>query len=95
MLKEFLNRLIELKRPEMIEDKSGIEYLMNGEYSPIKASLTPGFKTSTLTSIIDYIQSNFDGIQEQFVIHVVDHETVKLHSAAFGTIDRDWETNCS
>jgi len=84
MITQAMQWIADLRRPEIIEDKKGHEYLINSEYSSIKESLTPGFKTNSLSSIVDYIENNFDSVTHKFVIHIEDHETVKLYSAAFG-----------
>lgn len=93
MLKEFLNRIMELKQDEMIEDKRGIQHILNsnGGYDEVSADLPwikepliPDFRTNSLTSIVDYIKQNFDNNKNGFVIQVMDHETVCLKTEVFG-----------
>lgn len=86
MLKDFLNRLLELNKEPIIVDGSGIEYLSKGEYSEIRESMIPGFNTNTLRSIVDYVKSNFDSSKNGFVIHVENEEKVKLYSSTFGPL---------
>lgn len=83
MIKEAIEKILDLKRPEFVSDKSKREYMLKG-YTEVKPSLPSGFATNSLDSIIDYINQNFDKNENGFVIHVADHETVVLKSQAFG-----------
>lgn len=81
-----INRAIEINtRDEFKTDIYERQYSLKG-YEPVKPDLIPTFKTKSLVSIADYIKQNIDKDTCDFVIHVIDHETVELKSNTFG----DW-----
>lgn len=85
MLKDFLNRLLELNREEQIVDSFHREYMLKGTYEKVNDPLVPTFNTKTLSSIVAYIKENFDKQEDlQFVINVLSHNEVTLTSSVVG-----------
>lgn len=83
MLKEFLEKLLELKRPETIEVE-GRNYAtidIHGVKEPECSKLN----VTSLQSLIDYIKYDPDNLKEKVkVLEVQDELNVKLHSKLFG-----------
>lgn len=84
MTKDFLNRVLELDVPHEIDysDRKFVDKTMTALPREITAS---ALKTSTLTSVADYITSCADvtalanGAPNRFVLHVVDFDHVELY----------------
>lgn len=81
MTKDFLNRILELDEPHEI-DYSGRKFV-DKEMSVLpQEALAQPLKTSTLTSIVDYIMSGTDAAPlpaSKFVIHVSGDNAVELY----------------
>lgn len=70
MLKELLEAILELKRPEVITNSKGDEYIMTGEYNMIKPQpLNDAFSCSTLDGIIEYISKDIDERGDKDISH--------------------------
>ena len=79
MLKEFLDRLLELKRPETVT-VAGRMYSTVG-LTAVNEPMADAVPVSTLTGLVDLYQSDLDGVKKQGVaIHVLSHECVRLIS---------------
>ena len=79
MIKEALEYIVGLSRPELVETEDGHwsdRKLSRVSYNP-KAEAV---KMSTLTSLVDYIKSGVDKITERMVVHVVSPLEVRLFS---------------
>lgn len=77
MLKEFLDRLLELKRPETVP-VAGRMYSTLGLHA-ITEPMASEVCVNTLTGLVDLYQSDLDGVKKQGVaVHVVSHEMVRL-----------------
>ena len=90
ILTKLFDKGVEMARDTQITDRLGREYIING-YNRIQEPTLPGFKTTSLVSIVDYIKQKFDraaavpGFEHpQFVIHVKSHELVVLTSSVVG-----------
>lgn len=83
MTKDFLNRVLELDAPNQIDyaDRKFVDKTMTALPREITAS---ALKTSTLTSVVDYIEGGTDSDAlasptGKFVLHVVDFDHVELY----------------
>lgn len=86
MLTEFLNRLLDLKRPETVEIK-------NQTFSTERLHLiadspsVDAIGIHSLTGVVDYIKSNFDS-RSKLLIHIESPTQVRLIDALDNTNDR-------
>jgi|LGOV01.1.fsa_nt_gb hypothetical protein len=88
MLREFVEKIIELKKPELISDSLEREYI-SGNYKMLKNNVFPTLESTTLRSIVDFIKENKENYKS-FIIHVINQREVKLISKEFGiTRQRD------
>lgn len=81
MTKDFLNRILELDVPHEI-DYSGRKFVDKEMPVLPQEALAQPLKTSTLTSIVDYIMSGTDAVPfpaSKFVIHISGYNTVELY----------------
>lgn len=77
MLKEFLNQLLALQRPEVV-DVEGRKYSTQG-LTAVGLPMAEPVPVGTLTGLVDLYQSDLDGVKDQGVaIHVQSHECVRL-----------------
>jgi len=79
--RSFIEKIVDLATPVLVT-VSGREYSTQ-QIHPVKDPVMPGFKVSTLSSIVDYIVDNFDEANK-LVIHVESEASVKLFSPIFG-----------
>lgn len=86
MLEQFINRILELKRPELVAVE-GRQYSTSGLVAVKEPSPNP-LNCDTLTGFVDYITENVDGLApEDLMIHVTDYKTVLLISA----LEENWK----
>jgi hypothetical protein len=91
MLKEFVEKIITLKRPETVEPcHDGRQYIIDG-YKPVIEPIASCIEINTLSGLMDYIKSGIDidtispmPSNKQFFIHVIDFRTVRIISELFG-----------
>ena len=77
MLTEFLDRLLELQRPETVE-VHGRVYSTLG-LNPVGQPMAEPVGVGTLTGLVDLYRSDLDNVRQQEVaIHVLSHECVRL-----------------
>lgn len=77
MLQEFLDRLLELQRPETVE-VHGRVYSTLG-LNPVGQPMAEPVGVGTLTGLVDLYRSDLDNVRQQEVaIHVLSHECVRL-----------------
>lgn len=78
--RSFIEKIEEMAEVEMIE-VGGVQY-SSKELLRIDPPHPINFSVKSLTAIIDFITSNVDELEaDKIIIHVVDHETVKIISA--------------
>lgn len=82
MLEAAINRILELAKPEILELNS--KTYSNKKLQRIPQELTAEpLEVHTLTSVMDYITSGADELQEdidrRFVLHVAEHNRVSLY----------------
>lgn len=87
MLKEFVEKLLELKRPEIVE-------VDNREYSTINLTpiLEPQFSTinvSNLDSLIEYLKSDLDEIKDTVkIVNIMSQTKVIVESKEYGNFNQ-------
>lgn len=86
MIKKALEYLVGLKPVEIIsiDDRT----YSSQELHAVKEPYLPGFGTSTLTSIVDYLKDNPDGRIRNYVLTIDSPIEVNLYSAAFGLFEQ-------
>ena len=86
MIKKALEYLVGLKPVEIIsiEDRP----YSSQELYAVKEPYLPGFGTSTLTSIVDYLKDNPDGRIRNYVLTIDSPTEVNLYSATFGAFEQ-------
>lgn len=85
MIREAIDFILELKRPEKITDLLGREYIYNNQrYVPVELSLGAPVNFTTLEGIIDFAQQQSD----DHFLHVRDYKTVRLT----GQLLNEWGT---
>lgn len=79
MLKEFVDKLLELKNSEIIK-VGGLEHFKTG-YSRYQPPLPATVQVNSLQAIVDYLKGNSDDTSEmQLILHVVDADEVVLRT---------------
>lgn len=80
MLKEFVEKLLELKNPEVI-DLHGLKHFKAG-YTRFQQPLPPTVQVTSLQAIVDYLKGDPDEVKGvPLILHVVDADEVVLRSA--------------
>lgn len=83
MLTNFVNRLLELKRPE-VTIVDGRNYATD-RMAPILEPVVPHIELYTLQSLVELIEKNLDNIDTaDTILHVAETGTVQWKTAAFG-----------
>ena len=88
MIKEALEYIVSLRKPEIIEidgDTYSDKELSRIRYIPRAKAIT----MRTLTSLVDYIRSNTDAMDEKMIIHVESPTSVKMYSMLDYERDRE------
>ncbi len=79
MLVEFLNRLLDLKRPETVEIHGRV-YSTN-KLASVESPVAEAVSVRTLTGLVDLYRENLDNVKSMEIgIHVVSHDCVRLIS---------------
>lgn len=86
MLTSFLNRLLELKRPETVEIKNQTFSTEHLHLIPDSPSVD-AIGIHSLTGVVDYIKSNFDS-RSKLLIHIESPTQLRLVDALDNTNDR-------
>ncbi len=87
MLKEFINYLLELKRPESFE-AAGKTFVTESHFSRIdKEQSVDPLKVRSLSGIVEYVKSQFDTDRE-FMVHVQSPTEVYVYDALNSDNDR-------
>jgi len=86
MLTQFLNRLLELKRPETVEIKDQI-FSTEKLHLIADSPSVNAIEIHSLTGIVDYIKSNFDN-RSKLLIHIESPTELRLIDALDNTNDR-------
>jgi len=79
MIKEALEYIVGLRKPEVVEihgEKYVDKNLERIAHNPKARTIT----MSTLTSLVEYIKANVDTMDDKMIIHVQDPKTVSLYS---------------
>jgi len=83
MLKELLDRILELKNAEVLEI-GGRKYTTQ-PVRAVKDAEPETLEAATLTGLVDYLKANVDTLEPgKLIVHVEDHANVKLLSALHG-----------
>jgi len=94
MLKEALEYLISLRKPEVIEI-DGQKYTTDSLYHVTHPS-PEAIEITTLSGLVDYIKVNVDELdRNNLMIHVCSPKTVKLYSALKEDAERDCFVVCN
>lgn len=86
MIKQALEYLVGLKPVEAVM-VCGRMY-STGVLHEVLSPVTPGFKTSTLTSIVDYLKNNPDNRDGDYIISIQSPTQVKLTTSVFGDFEQ-------
>lgn len=86
MLKELIQYLMELKRPEIVE-QDGKVYSTSGLKQLNKEQPVEAMNIRSLSGLVDYIKSNFDH-ERKVMIHIESPTTVRLYDSLNGVNDR-------
>lgn len=79
MLKEFIDRIVELSNP--VIDTIACRNYSSKPIFPIKEPEPSYLTVNTLTGFVGFIESNIDGLSpETLLIHISGHDRVYLHS---------------
>lgn len=105
LTKEAMKYLADTNKAEMIEDKDGVEYILKG-YERVHLDKARAIETHTLDSVIEYLNSDIDGVGP-LIVHVL-HPTrvcvissllddkgrhVLMEANAFtNRLDLDWQS---
>lgn len=87
MIKEAIEKVLELARPETVTAGNGLEYSTKGLQLIKEQPTVEPFCVRNLSGIVDYIKSEFDG-KKNLVIHVVSATEVKVFDSLDKTNDR-------
>lgn len=83
MIKDALEYLLSLKRPETVE-VAGRSFSTN-RLTPIEEPVVAALAVDTLTGLLDYLAANKDALDlETLTLHVVDPLTVRIIGPVFG-----------
>lgn len=94
MLKAFTEYLVGLKKNEMVTDKDGNEYILQGdEYTKLENKdpvIGDRLNSTTLQGIVDYVINRVDNklAGEKLLVHILSPDKVELYSDIMG------ETTC-
>lgn len=80
MIKEAMEYVVGLRKPELMEVK-GETYTDKALHRVIHNPKAQEIELRTLTSLVDYIASRTDKMDEKMILHVVSPTEVKLYSA--------------
>lgn len=81
MLKEFINRILDLDRDIIVNDGDGREY-STLNLTPVKEPLPSKIRINSLSGLVHYVKAGHDIATDiEWMIHVEDHQTVHLISA--------------
>lgn len=86
MLKDFIEYLFELKRPEIVE-QDGIAYSTQNLRRLVVEKDIKSIEARSLSGLVDYVKSNFD-TERKFMIHVESPTSVSLYDALNDVNDR-------
>lgn len=87
MIKEAIEKLLQLARPETVVAKNGLEYATS-QLQLIKSNPNvASIKLRSLDGIVDYIKSKFDG-ERELVVHIESATSVLAFDALDQTNDR-------
>jgi len=87
MLKEFINYLLDLKRPESFE-AAGKTFVTENHFARIdKESSVEALNVRSLSGIVEYVQSQFD-TERKFMVHVESPTRVFVYDALNKDNDR-------
>lgn len=86
MIKQALEYLVGLKPVELI-DVDGRTYSTDRLHQVLDP-FTPGFDTSTLTSIVDYLRADPDNRDGKYILLIHSPEKVSLMSSVFGRFEQ-------
>lgn len=86
MLKSFVEKLLDLKKPETIEI-GGKTYCQDG-YRPVRDPYPDPLSINNLTGILDYINASPEKWDREFFIHVEDFNQVALYQSMTGAFNQ-------
>lgn len=89
MIKEAIETLLDLKRPETVEPFTDGRVYMLKDYVPVHDPTPTNIEINTLTGIIDYIKTGIDidvknPDSNLYFIHIHDYKKVSIKSELFG-----------
>lgn len=87
MIKEAIEKVLELARPETLVAENGLQYATSDLALVKETPAVRSFGVRNLTGIIDYIRSEFDG-KRNLVVHVESATSVKVFDALDKTNER-------
>lgn len=93
MLKSFVNRILELSEPHIVESGEGRYVDKAMEFLPSVLVCSKAMESHSLTSIVDYINQHADRmVQEEWrrlIVHVRDYNDVMLVNELCSDMERD------
>lgn len=87
MIKEAIEKVLEMARPETVYADNGLEYATSDLHLIQATPNVRAFGVRNLTGIVDYIRSEFDG-ERKLVVHVESATSVKVFDALDKTNNR-------
>lgn len=87
MIKEAIEKVLEMARPETVKAENGLEYATSDLHLIQETPSVRAFGVRNLTGIVDYIRSEFDG-ERKLVVHVESATSVKVFDALDKTNNR-------
>lgn len=87
MIKEAIEKVLEMARPETVTAKNGLEYATSDLHLIQETANVRAFGVRNLKGIVDYILSEFDG-ERKLVVHVESATSVKVFDALDKTNNR-------
>lgn len=82
MIKQAIEYIVGLSKDQVIEVNDR-KYSIENLY-PVNEPKIPGFETSTLASMVDYLKEQPDGVRDQYIISIEGPQNVKLQTAIYG-----------
>ena len=92
MIKEALEYIVGMKKPELMEVK-GEQYTDKELYRVSHNPKAQEIELHTLTSLIDYISSKTDKLDDKMILHVVSSKKVILYSQMDDDREREYIAN--
>lgn len=76
MIKEAIDRVLDLKTPETVEIH-GLPYALKSA-TLVKPPRASALGVATLSALVEYVKTDFDKLPKGFAVHVEGHDTVSL-----------------